>query len=145
MMLISENDEELLSIWLTLWIVVEFVFAVDEGVVIEESADVDTTLLVVSEEFDCCEFDCCEFDSVSKAEVFPTLLLLTSDEKIELADVPKFADEVSVEFELVVEFEEVLKFELANEKVLINNIIIVNPNINNILIINFFLNIFPPM
>jgi hypothetical protein len=49
-MLISEKDEELLSIWLTLWIVVEFVFAVVEGAVVEASADVDATLFDVSVE-----------------------------------------------------------------------------------------------
>jgi hypothetical protein len=44
-----------------------------------------------------------------------------------------------------VEFVEALKLELANEEALTDNANIINPDINNILMNIFFLNIFPPM
>ena len=139
--LISEKDEELLSIWLTLWIVVEFVFAVVEGAVVEASADVDATLFDVS-----VELACNEFDSVSISEVLVTLLLLlVPDEELELEDESKVDAEVLEEPAFEVEFVEALKLELANEEALTDNANIINPDINNILINNFFLNIFPPM
>ena len=139
-MLISEKDEELLSIWLTLWIVVEFVFAVVEGAVVEASADVDATLFDVS-----VELACNEFDSVSISEALAALLLLVPDEELKLEDELKVDAEVLGEPAFEVEFVEALKLELANEEVLTDNANIINPDINNILINNFFLNIFPPM
>jgi len=138
--LISEKDEELLSIWLTLWIVVEFVFAVVEGAVVEASADVDATLFDVS-----VELACNEFDTVSISEALVTLLLLVPDEELELEDESKVDAEVLEEPAFEVEFVEALKLELANEEALTDNANIINPDINNILINNFFLNIFPPM
>ena len=139
--LISEKDEELLSIWLTLWIVVEFVFAVVEGAVVEASADVDATLFDVS-----VELACNEFDSVSISEVLVTLLLLlVPDEELELEDESKVDAEVLEEPAFEVEFVEALKLELANEDALTDNANIINPDINNILMNIFFLNIFPPM
>ena len=138
--LISEKDEELLSIWLTLWIVVEFVFAVVEGAVVEASADVDATLFDVS-----VELACNEFDSVSISEALVTLLLLVPDEELELEDESKVDAEVLEEPAFEVEFVEALKLELANEEVLTDNANIINPDINNILMNIFFLNIFPPM
>ena len=139
-MLISEKDEELLSIWLTLWIVVEFVFAVVEGAVVEASADVDATLFDVS-----VELACNEFDSVSISEALVTLLLLVPDEELELENESKVDAEVLEEPAFEVEFVEALKLELANEEVLTDNANIINPDINNILMNIFFLNIFPPM
>lgn len=138
--LISEKDEELLSIWLTLWIVVEFVFAVVEGAVVEASADVDATLFDVS-----VELACNEFDSVSISEALVTLLLLVPDEELELENESKVDAEVLEEPAFEVEFVEALKLELANEEVLTDNANIINPDINNILMNIFFLNIFPPM
>ena len=139
-MLISEKDEELLSIWLTLWIVVEFVFAVVEGAVVEASADVDATLFDVS-----VELACNEFDSVSISEALVTLLLLVPDEELELENESKVDAEVLEEPAFEVEFVEALKLELANEDALTDNANIINPDINNILMNIFFLNIFPPM
>ena len=140
-MLISEKDEELLSIWLTLWIVVEFVFAVVEGAVVEASADVDATLFDVS-----VELACNEFDSVSISEApAALLLLLVPDEELKLEDELKVDAEVLEEPAFEVEFVEALKLELANEEALTDNANIINPDINNILINIFFLNIFPPM
>jgi len=140
-MLISEKDEELLSIWLTLWIVVEFVFAVVEGAVVEASADVDATLFDVS-----VELACNEFDSVSISEALAALLLLlVPDEELELEDELKVDAEVLEEPAFEVEFVEALKLELANEEALTDNANIINPDINNILMNIFFLNIFPPM
>lgn len=139
-MLISEKDEELLSIWLTLWIVVEFVFAVVEGAVVEASADVDATLFDVS-----VELACNEFDSVSISEALVTLLLLVPDEELELENESKVDAEVLEEPAFEVEFVEALKLELANEEALTDNANIINPDINNILMNIFFLNIFPPM
>lgn len=140
-MLISEKDEELLSIWLTLWIVVEFVFAVVEGAVVEASADVDATLFDVS-----VELVWNEFDSVSISEALAALLLLlVPDEELELEDELKVDAEVLEEPAFEVEFVEALKLELANEEVLTDNANIINPDINNILMNIFFLNIFPPM
>ena len=140
-MLISEKDEELLSIWLTLWIVVEFVFAVVEGAVVEASADVDATLFDVS-----VELACNEFDSVSISEApAALLLLLVPDEELKLEDELKVDAEVLGEPAFEVEFVEALKLELANEEVLTDNANIINPDINNILMNIFFLNIFPPM
>ena len=138
--LISEKDEELLSIWLTLWIVVEFVFAVVEGAVVEASADVDATLFDVS-----VELACNEFDSVSISEALVTLLLLVPDEELELENESKVDAEVLEEPAFEVEFVEALKLELANEDALTDNANIINPDINNILMNIFFLNIFPPM
>lgn len=140
-MLISEKDEELLSIWLTLWIVVEFVFAVVEGAVVEASADVDATLFDVS-----VELAWNEFDSVSISEALAALLLLlVPDEELKLEDELKVDAEVLGEPAFEVEFVEALKLELANEEVLTDNANIINPDINNILMNIFFLNIFPPM
>lgn len=140
-MLISEKDEELLSIWLTLWIVVEFVFAVVEGAVVEASADVDATLFDVS-----VELACNEFDSVSISEApAALLLLLVPDEELKLEDELKVDAEVLEEPAFEVEFVEALKLELANEEALTDNANIINPDINNILMNIFFLNIFPPM
>ena len=140
-MLISEKDEELLSIWLTLWIVVEFVFAVVEGAVVEASADVDATLFDVS-----VELACNEFDSVSISEApAALLLLLVPDEELKLEDELKVDAEVLEEPAFEVEFVEALKLELANEDALTDNANIINPDINNILMNIFFLNIFPPM
>ena len=140
-MLISEKDEELLSIWLTLWIVVEFVFAVVEGAVVEASADVDATLFDVS-----VELAWNEFDSVSISEApAALLLLLVPDEELKLEDELKVDAEVLGEPAFEVEFVEALKLELANEEVLTDNANIINPDINNILMNIFFLNIFPPM
>ena len=139
--LISEKDEELLSIWLTLWIVVEFVFAVVEGAVVEASADVDATLFDVS-----VELAWNEFDSVSISEALAALLLLlVPDEELKLEDELKVDAEVLGEPAFEVEFVEALKLELANEEVLTDNANIINPDINNILMNIFFLNIFPPM
>ena len=138
-MLISEKDEELLSIWLTLWIVVEFVFAVVEGAVVEASADVDATLFDVS-----VELAWNEFDSVSISEALAALLLIPNDE-LEFEDEPMLDAEVLEEPVFEVEFVEALKLELANEEALTDNANIINPDINNILMNNFFLNIFPPM
>ena len=139
--LISEKDEELLSIWLTLWIVVEFVFAVVEGAVVEASADVDATLFDVS-----VELAWNEFDSVSISEALAALLLLlVPDEELKLEDESKVDAEVLEEPAFEVEFVEALKLELANEEVLTDNANIINPDINNILMNIFFLNIFPPM
>ena len=138
--LISEKDEELLSIWLTLWIVVEFVFAVVEGAVVEASADVDATLFDVP-----VELACNEFDSVSISEALVTLLLLVPDEELELENESKVDAEVLEEPAFEVEFVEALKLELANEDALTDNANIINPDINNILMNIFFLNIFPPM
>lgn len=137
--LISEKDEELLSIWLTLWIVVEFVFAVVEGAVVEASADIAATLFDVS-----AELACNEFDSVSISEALVTLLLIPNDE-VEFEDEPILDTEVLEESAFEVEFVEALKLELANEEALTDNANIINPDINNILMNNFFLNIFPPM
>ena len=137
--LISEKDEELLSIWLTLWIVVEFVFAVVEGAVVEASADIVATLFAAS-----AELACNEFDSVSISEALVTLLLIPNDE-VEFEDEPILDTEVLEESAFEVEFVEALKLELANEEALTDNANIINPDINNILINNFFLNIFPPM
>lgn len=140
-MLISEKDEELLSIWLTLWIVVEFVFAVVEGAVVEASADVDATLFDVS-----VELAWNEFDSVSISEALAALLLLlVPDEELKLEDELKVDAEVLEEPAFEVEFVEALKLELANEEALTDNANIINPDINNILMNIFFLNIFPPM
>ena len=140
-MLISEKDEELLSIWLTLWIVVEFVLAVVESAVVEASADVDATLFDVS-----VELACNEFDSVSISGALATLLLLlVPDEELELEDELKADAEVLEEPAFEVEFVEALKLELANEEALTDNANIINPDINNILMNIFFLNIFPPM
>ena len=140
-MLISEKDEELLSIWLTLWIVVEFVLAVVESAVVEASADVDATLFDVS-----VELACNEFDPVSTSDALATLLLLlVPDEELELEDELKADAEVLEEPAFEVEFVEALKLELANEEALTDNANIINPDINNILINIFFLNIFPPM
>lgn len=140
-MLISEKDEELFSIWLTLWIVVEFVFAVVEGAVVEASADVDATLFDVS-----VELACNEFDSVSISEApAALLLLLVPDEELKLEDELKVDAEVLEEPAFEVEFVEALKLELANEEALTDNANIINPDINNILMNIFFLNIFPPM
>lgn len=140
-MLISEKDEELLSIWLTLWIVVEFVFAVVEGAVVEASADVDATLFDVS-----VELAWNEFDSVSISEALAALLLLlVPDEELKLEDELKVDAEVLGEPAFEVEFVEALKLELANEEALTDNANIINPDINNILMNIFFLNIFPPM
>ena len=140
-MLISEKDEELLSIWLTLWIVVEFVFAVVEGAVVEASADVDATLFDVS-----VELAWNEFDSVSISEALAALLLLlVTDEELKLEDELKVDAEVLGEPAFEVEFVEALKLELANEEALTDNANIINPDINNILMNIFFLNIFPPM
>ena len=138
-MLISEKDEEVLSIWLTLWIVVEFVFAVVEGAVVEASADVDATLFDVS-----VELACNEFDSVSISEALAALLLIPNDE-VEFEDEPMLDAEVLEEPAFEVEFVEALKLELANEEALTDNANIINPDINNILMNIFFLNIFPPM
>lgn len=137
--LISEKDEELLSIWLTLWIVVEFVFAVVEGAVVEASADIAATLFDVS-----AELACNEFDSVSISEALVTLLLIPNDE-VEFEDEPILDTEELEESAFEVEFVEALKLELANEEALTDNANIINPDINNILMNNFFLNIFPPM
>lgn len=137
--LISEKDEELLSIWLTLWIVVEFVFAVVEGAVVEASADIAATLFDAS-----AELACNEFDSVSISEALVTLLLIPNDE-VEFEDEPILDTEVLEESAFEVEFVEALKLELANEEALTDNANIINPDINNILMNNFFLNIFPPM
>ena len=137
--LISEKDEELLSIWLTLWIVVEFVFAVVEGAVVEASADVAATLFDVS-----VELACNEFDSVSISEALAALLLIPNDE-LEFEDEPMLDAEVLEEPVFEVEFVEALKLELANEEALTDNANIINPDINNILMNIFFLNIFPPM
>ena len=137
--LISEKDEELLSIWLTLWIVVEFVFAVVEGAVVEASADIAATLFDVS-----AELACNEFDSVSISEALVTLLLIPNDE-VEFEDEPILDTEVLEESAFEVEFVEALKLELANEEALTDNANIINPDINNILMNIFFLNIFPPM
>ena len=137
--LISEKDEELLSIWLTLWIVVEFVFAVVEGAVVEASADIVATLFAAS-----AELACNEFDSVSISEALVTLLLIPNDE-VEFEDEPILDTEVLEESAFEVEFVEALKLELANEEALTDNANIINPDINNILMNNFFLNIFPPM
>ena len=140
-MLISEKDEELLSIWLTLWIVVEFVFAVVEGAVVEASADVDATLFDVS-----VELAWNEFDSVSISEALAALLLLlVPDEELELEDELIVDAVVLGEPAFEVEFVEALKLELANEDALTDNANIINPDINNILMNIFFLNIFPPM
>ena len=140
-MLISEKDEELLSIWLTLWIVVEFVFALVEGVAVEASADIAATLFDVS-----AELACNEFDSVLISEALAALLLLlVPDEELKLEDELKVDAEVLEEPAFEVEFVEALKLELANEEALTDNANIINPDINNILINNFFLNIFPPM
>lgn len=140
-MLISEKDEELLSIWLTLWIVVEFVFAVVEGAVVEASADIAATLFDVS-----AELACNEFDSVSISDALAALLLLlVPDEELELEDELKADAEVLEEPAFEVEFVEALKLELANEEALTDNANIINPDINNILMNIFFLNIFPPM
>ena len=137
--LISEKDEELLSIWLTLWIVVEFVLAVVESAVVEASADVDATLFDVS-----VELACNEFDSVSISEALAALLLIPNDE-LEFEDEPMLDAEVLEEPVFEVEFVEALKLELANEEALTDNANIINPDINNILMNIFFLNIFPPM
>ena len=124
-MLISEKDEELLSIWLTLWIVVEFVFAVVEGAVVEASADVDATLFDVS-----VELAWNEFDSVSISEALAALLLLlVPDEELKLEDELKVDAEVLGEPAFEVEFVEALKLELANEEVLTDNANIINPDI----------------
>ena len=140
-MLISEKDEELLSIWLTLWIVVEFVFALVEGVAVEASADIAATLFDVS-----AELACNEFDSVLISEALAALLLLlVPDEELKLEDELKVDAEVLGEPAFEVEFVEALKLELANEEVLTDNANIINPDINNILMNIFFLNIFPPM
>lgn len=120
---------------------VEFVLDVDKGVVVEESAVVVAILFAVSE-----DPDINELDSVSKAEVFETLLLLlTPDEETEFEDEPEKEVEVLIEPAFEIEFVEVLKPELAKDEVLTDNKNIVHTNINNILINNFFLIIFPPM
>ena len=131
--LISEKDEELLSIWLTLWIVVEFVFAVVEGAVVEASADIAATLFDAS-----AELACNEFDSVSISEALVTLLLLVPDEELELENESKVDAEVLEEPAFEVEFVEALKLELANEDALTDNANIINPDINNILMNIFF-------
>ena len=67
------------------------------------------------------------------------------DEELKLEDELKVDAEVLGEPAFEVEFVEALKLELANEEVLTDNANIINPDINNILMNIFFLNIFPPM
>ena len=66
-------------------------------------------------------------------------------EELELEDELKADAEVLEEPAFEVEFVEALKLELANEEALTDNANIINPDINNILMNIFFLNIFPPM
>ena len=67
------------------------------------------------------------------------------DEELKLEDELKVDAEVLGEPAFEVEFVEALKLELANEDALTDNANIINPDINNILMNIFFLNIFPPM
>ena len=110
-----------------------------EGAVVEASADVAATLFDVS-----VELACNEFDSVSISEALAALLLIPNDE-LEFEDEPMLDAEVLEEPVFEVEFVEALKLELANEEALTDNANIINPDINNILMNIFFLNIFPPM
>ena len=65
--------------------------------------------------------------------------------ELELENESKVDAEVLEEPAFEVEFVEALKLELANEDALTDNANIINPDINNILMNIFFLNIFPPM